>query len=80
MILKPNTWRRNRSWPYLYTRTHQSGQECYVVDLGLISKKRARHAFKTRAEGHTFAQLKKVERSNQGQLPSRLHKISEWRR
>ena len=58
--------KRKRSWPNVYTRVHGSGQASYVVDIGLINGKRERHSFKTKAEAGTFAELKRIERQNQG--------------
>ena len=36
------------------------------MDLGKINGRRERHSFKTKAEANTFAELKRIERANQG--------------
>ncbi len=58
--------RTKHTWPKIRARTHRSGNSGYLVDLGKINGKRERHSFKTKAEANTFAELKRVERANQG--------------
>jgi hypothetical protein len=58
--------RKYRQWPNIYTRAHASGVVGYMVDLGEIDGKRRRHSFKTKAEATTFAELKRIERQNEG--------------
>ena len=55
-----------RQWPNVYKRVHRGGQAGFVVDLGLINGKREQHSFKTKGEADSFAELKRIERRNQG--------------
>jgi hypothetical protein len=63
---KTTSAKRKRSWPNVYTRIHRSGQASYVVDLGLINGKRERYSFRAKDEADTFAEQKRIERTNQG--------------
>ena len=57
---------KQHRWPKIRARRHRSGQIGYLVDLGLINGQRERHSFKTKPEAETFAELKRVERQNEG--------------
>jgi integrase len=54
------------TWPKIHTRSHRSGNTGYIVDLGKIDGKRERHSFKTKGEAQTFAELKRIQRENEG--------------
>ena len=66
MALNESKPKRKRSRPNVYSRVHRTGQVSCVVNLGLISGKRERQCFKTKAEAATCADLKRTERQNQG--------------
>jgi site-specific recombinase XerC len=59
--------KQKKSWPLVRPRSNQNGSiVSYMVDAGMMNRKRVRFFFKTRRDAETKAELMRVARTNEG--------------
>jgi integrase len=58
--------RKKNDWPIIKKRVYPSGSVAWVVDCGMVDRKRPRFTYDTKGEAETKAQQLRIERENDG--------------